>query len=112
MEIHYLNLHEEPFNRIKKGIKNVEMRLYDKKRQLLAVGDQIILTNRESKEIIKVEVLKLQRFPTFKELYQAFLPESLGYKEGEKVSYLDMNIYYPDQLINKYGVLAISIKLI
>ena len=36
--------------------------------------------------------------------------ESLGYDEDEKASYKDMNKFYSEEEIQKYGAVAISIK--
>ncbi|MDY0214931.1 MAG: ASCH domain-containing protein [Bacilli bacterium] len=111
MKIHYLNLHNEPFLLIKEGTKRIEMRLFDEKRKLIQIGDFIVFKNNRCEETITAEVIELRTFPSFKELYNAFDPEVLGYKTKDNASYLDMNKYYSDALINKYGVLAIKIKL-
>lgn len=111
MKIHYLNLQKQPFKSIKEGTKRIEMRLFDEKRSLISVGDTIIFKSIASDETLEVTVISLQRFPTFKELYNHFDGSILGYKEGEGRSYLDMHHYYPKEAIDKYGVLAIGISL-
>ena len=42
--IHNMKLNEKPFNNIKNGTKTVEYRLFDEKRKLLNVGDNIVFS--------------------------------------------------------------------
>ena len=39
--LHKMKLNESPFNRMKKGTKTIEFRLFDEKRQKIKVGDKI-----------------------------------------------------------------------
>jgi len=48
MNKHELNLATIPFEAIKTGNKNVESRLYDEKRKLINLGDEIEFTNKET----------------------------------------------------------------
>lgn len=54
-----MNLNNDPFNRIKDGIKTIELRLNDEKRQLLKEKDLIEFTNRTTLEVIMVEVSRI-----------------------------------------------------
>lgn len=110
--IHQLNLHLEPFELILNHQKDIEMRLFDDRRKNIQKGDIIIFTNIADQRQIKAEVISLLNFKSFKELYAFFDKRRLGYKDDEIADYHDMNKYYSDELINKYGVLAIEIKLI
>lgn len=74
-----LNLHDEPFQRIKSGLKDVEMRLSTLERKKIKLGDIIEFTNRDNKEVIKVKVIGLSSFPSFKELFEAYPKNRLGY---------------------------------
>lgn len=42
--MHYMKLKDKPFEAIRQGIKTIELRLYDEKRQALAVGDMVEFT--------------------------------------------------------------------
>ena len=42
VKIHQMKLNNKPFNMIKNGRKNIELRLYDEKRRKLNIGDEII----------------------------------------------------------------------
>ena len=109
---YYMDLCPTPFSLIKKGLKVVEMRLYKGDRKEIKSDDIIVFTNEENGEKLKVKVLSVSRFPSFKELYENYDKSMLGYQENEIASYKDMNLYYSDEDILKYGTLAIHIKLL
>ena len=109
--IHEMRLNNEPFESIKKGTKNIELRLYDEKRKLIKVRDLIKFINRLNNETLLVEVIGLHIFSNFNELYNHFDKVSLGYNENEDASPLDMNKYYSEDDIKNYGVAGIEIKL-
>lgn len=110
---HQMNLHNSPFEMIKKGAKTYELRLYDEKRRLISVGDSIIFTNTKTGEQLTAKVENLHIFKGFKELYDALPLDKCGYlkEELKTASYTDMSEYYPQEKQNKYGALAIEISL-
>lgn len=110
--IHNMNLQDNPFESIDKGIKTVEMRLYDEKRRKINIGDIILFDNDNTDKLIKTEVESLHIFRDFTELYNFFDKISLGYEEDEVVNPVDMSQYYSDEDIKKYGVVGIKIKKI
>ena len=73
--IHKMRLVDFAFKAIKNKEKDIEVRLNDEKRQLINVGDIIEFEHIDTKEIIKVEVIKLYEFNTFEELFNSFTPE-------------------------------------
>lgn len=112
---HYMRLKTDPFERIKSGRKTVELRLYDDKRRLLKVGDEIEFTNLDNaEEKILVSVTALHRFNSFKELYESIPLCRHGYDEDKiKVaSYKDMYEYYSEEEQRKYGVIGIEFVLL
>ena len=110
-----MNLNPEPFGKIMCGLKTIELRLYDEKRSEIAVGDIIIFTNtKDSTQKLTSKVIKLHKFPNFEELYKKLPLLKCGYTD-ENVSTAkasDMNIYYSNEQISKYGVVGIEIELI
>ena len=110
--IHYLNLHNDPFNSIKTQQKTVEMRLNDERRQNITIGDILVFTNIVTNKKISVEVLAKESFTDFFELYKNFSKTEIGYLEDEIADPNDMLKYYSQEKIDKYGALAITIKLI
>ena len=109
---HFMKLKNEPFMSIKNGLKTIEMRLFDEKRQQIKVDDTIEFTNIVSLEKLKVKVIALHKFKNFEELYSYFNKTQLGYKQTENANPNDMNQYYTNDDIEKYGVLGIEIKTI
>lgn len=105
------DLDDGPFKLIKNHQKDIEMRLDDERRKDLKIGDIIIFKNRTTKEEMKVSIINLYRYKTFKELYLKFPKERLGYKSNEIANFEDMYKYYPKEKIEKYGALGIEIKL-
>lgn len=109
---HIMTLRPSPFASIKSGNKVIEMRLNDEKRKLISVGDILSFENTDTHEIIYCEVLGLKPFPSFKEMYEYYKPEEIGYAKGDRPDYHDMAQYYSEEKIAKYGTLAIRIKLL
>ena len=94
------------------GTKTIEMRLLDEKRKSIKPGDVIIFINRTNEDKwLKAKVIALHPFDSFKSLYKAFDKVKLGYKEDEIAKPEDMEIYYPKEEIESFGVVGIEIKL-
>lgn len=110
--MHYMKLHNDPFNLIKSGTKTIELRLNDLKRQKIKVGDLIEFTNRVTDEKMLVRVIDLIKFNSFSDLYKNFSKVSMGYREDEDANPSDMELYYSLEEQEKYGVLAIKIEKI
>lgn len=106
---HQMKLHDSPYEMIKNGSKDIEMRLNDPKRQQIQIGDEIIFTNTKTQEQLIAEVIKLHKYPNFHELYARFLKTRLGYLEDEVAIPEDMEAYYLRTDIEKYGVVGIEI---
>ncbi len=107
--IHQMRLWPNPFKKIKKGTKTIELRLNDEKRQLIKENDTIIFENIDTSEQIHAKVLSITPYVNFEELYKNYDPISMGYEKDEICNYKDMEVYYSKKDIKKYGVLAIEI---
>ncbi len=107
---HFMKLNKEPFYMIDSGLKTVEIRLYDRKRQIISAGDSIVFTEVGTENTIETEVLKVVRFGSFADLYKAYDYKTLGYNDGERADYTDMYAYYTKDEEALYGVVAIEIK--
>lgn len=110
-----MNLHSQPFDLIKSGVKTIELRLYDEKRQKIKVGDTIVFTKTSvSNEQITVTVINLHVFASFEELYRSLPLGKCGYLPDElaNASPKDMDAYYSPEEQMHYGVLGIEIELI
>ena len=108
---HEMQLSIRPFEKIVRGAKVIESRLYDEKRQAIKVGDRIEFTCTDNPaQKVSVQVIALHRHPSFDELFSAFLPEEFG---GVSKSELlkEINTFYSEEEVKKYGVLGIHITL-
>ncbi len=108
---HSMSLYHDSFLAIAEGRKTVEMRLNDEKRGRLKPGDLIVFTNTETEEEIIVEIEALRPFPSFDELYASYSKRAIGYRDGEQANPRDMLEYYRREDIEKWGALAIEVKL-
>lgn len=107
-----MKLQPQPFEAIKSGRKDIEMRLYDEKRKQIKKEDLIEFTNLETGEKILCKVTDLHIFSSFKQLYAHFDKKRLGYHENETAKTSDMEKYYPKSEQAQFGVIGIEIKLI
>jgi ASC-1-like (ASCH) protein len=107
--VHEMKLQPSPFEKIKGGIKTIEVRLNDEKRQQLKVGDEIIFSlMTDPTQKIRTEVIELLPFATFQELIAAFPPEQYG--SVSKDEFVDMYKFYTREDEEKYGVLGIKLR--
>ena len=111
---HLLHLRQEPFQQISSGQKTIELRLYDRKRQKIAVGDELcfMLEDQEDRTLT-ARVTALHRFDSFKDLYENLPLDQCGYDEESMgaASWHDMEEYYPLDIQKHYGVLGIEFEL-
>lgn len=110
--MHEMHLNHEPFLAIKNGTKTIELRLLDEKRRNIRVNDSILFKDRLTHEEIQVRVIGLHIYPNFALLYKHFDPIVLGYSKEENALAEDMEVFYPIESQEKYGVVGIEIALI
>lgn len=106
-----MKLNPEPFEMIKAGVKTVELRLFDEKRRKILAGDEIIFTSTKTGEVLSTLVLAVRVFPDFEGLYKSYDKISMGYLPDEEANPSDMEAYYSRADIEKYGVVAIELKI-
>ena len=105
--IYRMKLQNEPFNQIKLGTKEIEIRLNDDKRKMFKINDYIEFTNITTLEIMFVKITNLYHFKNFEDLFYYFDNSTLGCG-----SYEEMYKYYSKEEEKKYGVLGIEIKVL
>ena len=111
MTSHNLQLATEPYTAIVSGQKTIESRLFDDKRQLIQLGDEVIFTNRENPgEFVKVKVVGLLRYNTFHDLFIHNDPKKFG---GPTVDWLEnqINDFYSLADQKEHGVVGIEFQL-
>ncbi len=101
-----------PFGMIASGQKDIELRLYDEKRQKIKVGDTICFTNTETGEEMSKTVRKIHRFDSFEELYKSLPLLRCGYtaEDVDAAHPSDMAQYYSAEEQKKYGVVGIELE--
>ena len=107
--LHKMKLNESPFERIKNGTKNIEFRLFDEKRQVVKVGDQIEfskLPDLQEKLLVNVEDLYIE--DTFENLFRKLYSDEEEIKRKTEAMYE----YYSPENERKYGVVGIKISLV
>lgn len=104
-----MDLIEFSFNKIKAG-RRVDMRLFDKKRQSLKIGDIIEYENiNNPHEHIECLVQGMAVFDNFSNLIDCLTPQMLGYDDKEEII-LRLNRAYSLDLQKNFNVVAIFIK--
>lgn len=112
MTQHNMKLNPAPFGMIQQGVKTVEARLYDEKRQQVALGDEIEFTPTDgSSRPLATKVVGLLRYHSFADMYQHNDPVKFG---GTSATELTDGIrkYYSLEDEQRYGVVGIEIELI
>lgn len=114
MQQHEMTLYQGPFERMIRGEKTLELRLYDEKRQKIQAGDKITfkLASQPEKKIA-TEVTALLIYQTFANLIDDLPTSLLGYKEEDR-GYLRESMYeiYTPEQEAKHGALGIRLKLV
>ena len=111
--LHQMNLNTKPFEMICSGLKTIELRLNDEKRQAIEIGDEIEFSNNSDGRKLIVKVRTIYKFPNFDELYHKLPLDKCGYQK-DKLSQAkaeDMEAYYSKEKQERYGVLGIEIEL-
>ncbi|MEG2250779.1 MAG: hypothetical protein RSD09_04275 [Bacilli bacterium] len=106
-----MKLQKEYYEKMLFGTKNIELRLFDSKRENIKIGDKIKFLNISCEESFDTTVTALLHYSSFRELMDDF-----------DISYLDDVTSTKEELLNKlreiyseadetkYGVLGIKIK--
>lgn len=114
MKKYNMKLLPQYFNYIKNGTKRLELRLNDEKRKQLKVNDIITFEKlSETKEYLNTKITNIYKYNNFKDLINDFSIELMADKTLTKDELLHtLNEIYTIEQQDKYGVLAIEIKII
>ncbi|MCF7799200.1 hypothetical protein K9M74_04835 [Candidatus Woesearchaeota archaeon] len=113
--VHSMKLTSDPFERIKRGVKRLEVRLFDDKRKNIAIGDKVtFLKLPDLKDSIETEVIGLSTFHDFRTLFEVFGTNFFGHAPETTVDeqVADMFEVYTQEDESKYGVIGIHFKLV
>lgn len=105
-----MNLDEKYFYDTIKGIKCIEFRLNDKKRNELKIGDHILFKNRvNSNEVVKVIITNIYYNIDFQNLIMNVDSSKFPYSKYELIDLLSE--IYSAEKICEFGTIAIEFKL-
>lgn len=108
-----MRLNKKFFKEVFDGTKKYEIRLNDKKRKEISVGDTIIFSNRDSmNEKVKVEVTSLEYFSNFNGLLNKIDVSLIASNITKEELITKLNDIYTAEEISEYGVVAIGINRI
>ena len=109
---HELKLQPRYYEYILNGSKDIEIRLYDEKRQKINIGDIIIFKKEpELNESFKVKVVGLLRYENFDSLFNDFTIDRLADRSMKKSELLEeLEKFYTKEKQKEYGVLGIRIE--
>lgn len=111
---HVMHLKDDYYKLIDKNLKSIELRLYDKKRREISIGDTIKFVNSSSfKNYILVKVINLEVFTSFEKLIATTDKKLLGWSNLSSKEIINKlnNIYSPNDEF-KFGVLKITFQKI
>jgi ASC-1-like (ASCH) protein len=112
MKQYQMKLATEPYNKITSGKKVIESRLFDEKRQIISIGDQIIFSENNKPENNVTTIVKgLLRYQTFKELFADHNPSLFG-EDSRDFLLKQIKQFYSDEDEQKYGVVGIRLQLL
>ena len=111
---HEMKLKSLYFDKIKNGEKIYEIRLNDEKRKIIDVGDIIIFKRKPAlTEQLITEVTDLIYFQSFDDMINTLPLGKVGFENATKQNVKDIyRQFYDEDSEQKYGVVAIKIKLI
>lgn len=107
-----MRLSSEPFEKIARGEKLIESRLFDEKRQQIKLGDEIEFSENDNQDKkVRARVKGLLRYKLFKDLFTDHEPALFG---GESREFLldQIKQFFSDEDEQKYGVIGIRVELI
>lgn len=105
-----MKLSKKPFNQIASGAKIIESRLYDEKRQQIALDDKIEFSeNNHPENKVNTKVIGLLRYQSFKDLFADHEPALFGGESRESLLN-QIKQFYSDEDEQKYSVVGVRIE--
>lgn len=105
------DINPKPFEAIKSGEKDIEVRLFYKNRDKLNPGDIITLTKLpENTEAINVRIVGIYRFETFIELFRKVGANHFRNKTEESFLKSIYSLQDYKELEKEYGVMGIELE--
>lgn len=108
---HNMKLNKEEFYATQSGLKNIEVRINDKKRKQIKSGDIIEFSNIENNtEKLYVKVKNITKFNNFNDLYSYYPTQRFGKSNHSKKELTETIYKIYNRKEEELGVLAIEIQ--
>ena len=108
---HKMRLYKKPFEMIENGIKDIEYRLNDEKRQKVKIGDTITFYKEPLyNKSIKVIVTDMKYYPNLLSMYEATFDKDFKDRYKTPQDVVGDTPYYTSEEVEKYGCVAIYFK--
>lgn len=109
--MHTLSVQPDIYQKIVSGVKTIEIRLNDEKRQLLKVGDPLIIQKEPDRyENLRATITDLITANSFKELLKVAKVKDCGF-DSEQECLETLRKFYSEESEKYYGVVGIKIKI-
>ena len=97
------------FNKMKNNECYVEVRLFDKKRQQLKIGDVIEFVNSRTQEKLLTQLRGIAIFENFEDMVDYLTPQLLGYDNKDELM-LRFKRLYPADMVSKFNQVGLFVK--
>ena len=97
------------FNKMKNNECHVEVRLFDKKRQQLKIGDVIEFVNSRTQEKLLTQLRGIAIFENFEDMVDYLTPQLLGYDDKDELM-LRLERLYPADMVSKFNLVGLFVK--
>lgn len=97
------------FNKMKNNECYVEVRLFDKKRQQLKIGDVIEFVNSRTQEKLLTQLRGIAIFENFEDMVDYLTPQLLGYDNKDELM-LRFKRLYPADMVSKFNLVRLFVK--
>lgn len=109
---HQMKLTSIPFEKILSGNKVIESRLYDEKRRMINLGDEIFFSQSDdNKQTVNTKVIGILRYDSFQQLFADHDPKLFGGTNTDELL-KEIKQFYSDEDEAKYGVVGIRLQKI
>ena len=97
------------FNKMKNSERYVDVRLFDKKRQQLKIGDMIEFVNTTTHEKLLMQLQGIAIFEKFEDMVDYLTPQLWGYDSKEELM-LRFERLYPTETASKFNLVGLFVK--
>lgn len=109
--MHRMSVKEKYYNLLKSGKKNIELRLFDDKRQKIKIGDYIEFSNdADIDDKFSAKVIELHKASDFKSLCSKIDIQQAGFSSQDDLLNT-LEEFYSIQRQKEFGVVGIEITI-